>query len=913
MDSGIGATPAAPRRDVLDGRPWPILDCLVSLMLGRRLLPWWARALLLSLAMDSGVLAQAGVLQGPPQGNPYDEEDDGTPRTPVLSPPRLLQPVAPEYPEKALSQGLTGRVELELVIDEQGQVAQATVVVPVGHGFDEAALAAARKLRFQPATRDGDPIRARVRYPFVFELRNGTPSPDALGDVPTPEDAPARFEGMLRSDDDVPLGGAIITISGDAVSDAAVRTGGDGRFSFQGLPPGRYTVRVTAPGHVERVEQEQLHPNEVTEVTYRMAEAPDEAAYGAVARIPPPPREVTRRRINRTQLTRIPGTRGDALRTVELQPGVARPPLGAGALIIRGSSPQDSQVQLEGLPVPLLYHFGGLTSFFHSLLLESVDFFPGNFGVRYGRRRGGIVEANVRDPARDGFHGVADINVLDASAILEGPITDDWEFAIAGRRSYIDFVFESILPEEDFAVLAAPVYYDYQLVTTYRPDDDNRLRLMLYGSSDEFALLFAEPADNSAAVDSLQLSTAFHRAHGSWYSKLSERTRQDVEVAVESLRLRFGAGERVNFRLTGTSIFGRSEWRTRVNDAVQLVGGLDLYVLPGKVAYQGPVVEQGEGNPGSMGGPLSNQDTIATESEFTVFQPAVYLEAQLSLYPARLVLGSRLDYYGTLGRFTHDPRATFIYTLAETTRLKAGIGLFSQPPQPQETDVVLGNPELKPTQTLHLSGGVDHDLDEAISVGIETFYKHLWDRVVSTQRGAPPFFTNGGLGRVYGLELLAKVEPRGRFFGYLSYTLSRSERRDLDGRWRLFDFDQSHILTAAAVYRLGSGWELGATFRLVTGNPNTPIVGGLLNVDTGDYSPLYGPVNSARAAAFHRLDVLVRKTWVWDAFRLALYLDVQNVYNRANPEGVLYDARYQQRATLQGLPIIPNLGVRGQF
>ena len=76
---------------------------------------------------------------------------------------------------------------------------------------------------------------------------------------------------------------------------------------------------------------------------------------------------------------------------------------------------------------------------------------------------------------------------------------------------------------------------------------------------------------------------------------------------------------------------------------------------------------------------------------------------------------------------------------------------------------------------------------------------------------------NGGKGRIYGLEVLAKLNPRGKAFGFASYTLSRSERDDYGTEWRLFDYDQTHILTLPGGYKFGRGWDFGSTFRLVSG------------------------------------------------------------------------------------------------
>src|SRR5690606_33723927 len=112
---------------------------------------------------------------------------------------------------------------------------------------------------------------------------------------------------------------------------------------------------------------EELSAGEALDVVYRLrftAVDVPRADYSATAVVEPPPREITKRTVPKEVLTRVPGTRGDPLRAVEILPGVARPPFAAGALIVRGAAPGDSQVFLEGIPVPLLYHFGGLTSFF---------------------------------------------------------------------------------------------------------------------------------------------------------------------------------------------------------------------------------------------------------------------------------------------------------------------------------------------------------------------------------------------------------------------------------------------------------------------------------------------------------------------------------------------------------------------
>ena len=864
-------------------------------------------AVLAAACMLVAVVPHVARAQDAPAG------EDGAPK-PVITPPSLKKFVDAVYPPDAYAQGISGTVEVELVVGTDGKPRDVKVVTPAGHGFDEAAVAAVQQFEFQPATKDGQPMAARIRYPYVFEIQR-EPQPEA---APVEEAAPepGRIEGqILAIENDKPLGGVEILVTAEG-SENTLRTTTDdqGRFAFADLTPGPYTIRVQTLGREPREQVEQVRTGEATAITYRLQEPPDPEAFGAVARIPPPPREVTRRTISKEQLTRIPGTRGDALRTVELMPGVARPPLGAGALIVRGSSPQDTQALFEGLPIALLYHFGGLTSFINSRFIESIDFYPGNFSVRYGRVRGGVVEVRAADIPRDGFHAVADLNLVDASFLAQAPVSDDAEVAFALRRSYFDVLFGAALEDADISTVAAPVYYDYQAMALYRPGRD-KLRLMVYGSSDKLQLLFEQPADVDAAVSGdFDFATQFHRAHVSWRRPLSDDVDQDIDLAVGALDVTLDVGDAFEFNLKGVDIYQRSEWRARVTDDVRLIAGLDVFVLPGEYKYVGPPPGSTEGNAENQQGAPSNRDEISASDDFVLVQPAIYVETDLNLDPLSIQLGSRVDYYDEIDHFSYDPRASSQLQLTDSTKLKAGIGLFSQPPQFQESSPQLGNPELDPMRTLHVSFGVDQEITEGFTIGIDGFYKHLYDNIIGTEFGDAPFFTNDGLGRIYGAELAVRIDPRGRFFGYISYTLSRSERKDPgDEDWRLFDFDQPHIFTASAVYRLGRGWEAGATMRLVSGNPDTDIISASQNVIAEQHSPVFGPLNAIRSPAFNRLDLRIEKQWTFTHWKLALYLDVQNVYNADNPEGYTYDFEYRKRQPIRGLPILPILGLRGDM
>ena len=841
------------------------------------------------------------------------------PPTPVVVAPRLVEFVEATYPPEAEAAGLEATVELILTIAIDGAVVEAEVATRVGNGFDEAALEAARRFRFTPATRDGVPTAARIRYRYVFERTALEPTvPDEGTEPVIPPDAPGRISGRLLAEDARPVVGAdVVLTSGE--SRRAV-SADDGTFVFDGLPAATYALEVTASALGSVSANEDVVAGTETAVLYRMtptnsgAERDVEPERGIRAVVDPPAREVTRRTISREVLTSIPGTRGDALRAVEILPGVGRPAFGFGALIVRGAAPGDSEILLDGIPVPLLYHFGGLTSFMNSRLLERIDFYPGNFSSRFGRRMGGILEVTSRDPATDRLHGVAELSAIDASVLLEGPLTENLAMAGSFRRSTIDLVFAAVIPDDgSFRVTAAPVYYDYQHITTWRPTDRDRIKIRLYGSSDAFRLVLGDDASSDPDVRGAgRLVTRFNFFHASWDRTLNERTEQSIILQTGPTHVEFGLGDTFLFDGDFVQTYGRAEWRTRHTEHVRTIAGADVFSSSYNIAFRGPPPTQSEG-----GSNTSFEQSLDVSTQGYVVRPGAYFDIGIDFDDGDGVLniGTRLDYYGEIQSVSFDPRIAAQWEVLPGLKLKAGVGLYSQPPEFQESNPEIGNENLQPIHSLHTGMGLDYQIDEGITVGLEGFYKYIWNRVVSTEDGEAPNFINEGIGRIYGAEVSGRIDPRDRnFYGFLSYTLMRSERQDHPGdEWRLFDFDQTHIFTAAFVYRLPRHWELGGTLRFVTGNPYTPVVGAAQNPLDPSYLPINGPQNSARNPYFNRLDIRVEKQWYFDRWKLAFFLDIQNVYNRANQEGITYSYDYQSSEIVSGLPIIPALGIRGEL
>jgi TonB family protein len=848
--------------------------------------------------------------------------------------PRPLNYVPPDYPPEAEKAGLEATVTLQIDVSKDGKVLNISVVDPAGHGFDESAIAAGKKLVFEPAHRaDGTPFAARFLYRYSFTLKKGPAAPGP-GEEPGPAAAPKQsLKGLVvTAEGDVPITGAHVSIAGDGGSRSEADVGEKGAFTFGDVPAGSVRVTISAPGYDTLIVEETLKPSESIEVKYRLA--PQGGALEVTIRGERPPREVVKRTLEQREISRIPGTNGDALRSIQSLPGVARPPGLAGLLIVRGSAPQDTQTFIDGTPVPLIYHFGGLSSVVPTELLDKIDFYPGNFSSQYGRVQGGIVDAALRPTKDDGkYHGLAQIDLIDFRAILEGPIPflKGWNFIAAGRRSYVDAWLGPVLKSAGAGVTQAPVYYDYQFMVEKTISPTSRFRAAFFGSDDALRILLDKPAPGEPALaGNIGLHTAFKRLQLKYSNDLGDGDRVNAVLALGQDNIDFGLSA-FYFLLDIKSLTGRVELSKRLWKGAILNTGLDMFSGSYTVNFRGPAAPA-PGQPPNQ--PFSTRQIREQNLTGAAFIPAVYAELELSPAPRlKLVPGVRVDYTNYTNQWDVSPRVNGrfdIHPEYPRTTAKAGVGFFHQPPQFQESLPPLGTPNLKSNRALHYALGLEQELSRHIEASVEGFYKQLDSLVIgaASPSGASLEYTNTGKGYVVGSEVLIKYKPDDRFFGWIAYTLSRSARVDSPGDpEHLFNFDQTHILTVLGSYRLGHGWEFGARFRLISGNLITPNVcdnmssscdpartGGLFHAPSGVYIPIpvTGPY-SERLPLFHQLDLRVDKRWKFKSWELSAYLDVQNVYNHANVEGLQYNFNYTARQYVTGLPILPSIGLRGEF
>ncbi|HND29295.1 MAG TPA: TonB-dependent receptor [Myxococcota bacterium] len=846
----------------------------------------------------------------------------GAPAGPQLSrAPELIHFVEAEHPTSEA--GNTGSVVLVLTLREDGTVESATVETSAGEAFDHAAIAAAQQFLFSPAEVDGKPTRIRIlyRYDFVWKVQ-----------APTT----AIFTGVVRNrENKTPLEGVEVRL-GDG---RQVRTNGEGRFRFEEVPPGTATVTLQGERLTALSTEEEFVAGEQLDATYDvfLAEEGEEGDdLEILVSAPSLRRQAVSTEIAADEARKVPGTQGDVLKVVESMPGVARASLGSGALVVWGAAPEDTGVYVDGVPVPRLYHDGGLRSIMGSTFVNSVELVPGGYGAAYGRGLGGLVAVRTAEPT-DRHHAVVAADLYDASAGLSGPLGARAHYAAAGRYSYVAPLLDSFYPgvEDYFPV---PHYYDAQLRLDLAAGPSQNLSLTGLLSSDQTARSAPNPDPARAAAE--DKSQSFQRV-----SLHFQQDRGDGSVVSISL---FGGADQTDqigrYGAVETAIGSdlymaglRAAYRQKYSRSLTLEGGLDLLGSRVQLQRRGSVaIPAREGDLRAFGQPPPDQ---ISSDVYTVhfLQAAPYVEADVALFGDRLHLvpGLRADpYVRSISRatpqeglspghglllqdFQVEPRLSLRFTPREALLFTAAYGRYGQAPSAADLSASFGTPTLPIAVGDHVLAGATVQPLEKLSIAATGFYIQTRDlamRNADEQPRRAEALAATGRGRSYGVQVMTRLESWKNAYGWLSYTLAWSERQDREGLdWRPSDYDQRHVLTALGGYTLPFGIEVALRVRVATGYPRSPVIGAYYDSRRNLYQPLFGAQNSERLPTFFQADARLSRSFSLRQTALELSLEVQNLSNQQNAEEYIYSADYRTRGAITGLPILPVLGLRWSY
>lgn len=880
-----------------------------------------------------------------------------TPPVPSLTKmPALLEMREAEYPEDLRRLRIEGTVMLALTVDETGEVEKVELVSTSTPAFGPPAMTAATHFRFSPAEAgELGPVSVIVNFRYDFTLQPEVASPPEVS-VDAPD--PINFVGQLReAGTRAPLGFATVFVEskvetstgGIQLVQTATEADAQGRFALRGVAPGSLRVQVLSQFYEAFETTETLEPGQIIEVLYFLERA-ERNPYEVIVRDRAIRKEVAKRTLKMEEIQLIPGAQGDVIRVIQNMPGVARTPFGLGLLVIRGASPQDTGVFLDGHRLPLLFHFGGVggvTSVVNSRIIDELNFYPGGFSPMYGRASGGAVELNTRGAATDRIHGEAQLDFLTlvpitASVFLEGPVSDDPKhgaFVLSVRRSSIDGIFSLASQILDSAFAAAPRYFDYQARydLPLGSDGKRKLSLFAYGSDDEIVIIGADSiGPNSSNPAGTQSRTYFHRFNPSFtYRDDDTSFRISPIVGFDFTNTETddsGTGDGFRFRLSALNAGMRVDASTRVAPFAILNAGGDVLYVRYETESEVPAFPPVKNFPSPVNTDLP---TRRDQAEVPSTSASLYTELQLEFFDERLKIwpGLRLDIYDfrsdpsdilldqrlldgrTLVSF--DPRVTVRYDFNDDFAVKGQIGLYRQTPFPFQFYLNADLPLQSGTQA---SGGFELELIDQLRLDVQGFYRYandipkgVSDQVVVDGQVRPVGLLPILNQRSYGMEVLLRLEKRWGLFGWIAYTLARAENKDDDELdWQAnFTFDQTHNLNVIAVYELGLNWDAGLRFRYVTGGAIGSTLARWYDADRDGYSRSFG--DRRRAPDFHQLDLFIKKRFVFDEWYFEAYLDVQNVYNRTNTEFFIQSFDFKTSIPFPGLPIFPSIGIRGVF
>ena len=715
-----------------------------------------------------------------------------------------------------------------------------------------------------------------------------------------------------------PIPGALV-----AAGTAEAASGDDGHFVIADLPFGRIDLVVIADGYGAYFGSARIG----ADLTIKL-DAEDGAGetIHVSGRAPiGPPLQLDTEAI-RTQ----PGAGNDVLRALQSLPGVSRTPFGLGGLALRGTAPRDTKVYLDGIEIPLLYHFGGLASFLPTGAVDEVTLEPGGASVRYGRGLGGVAVVTSRTGRSDRWRAGAELSLIHAAALAEGPGPLKGSWLVGARRSY----FDAIIKGANIDLTLLPRYADAQLRWE---SGDGRWMAILFGSDDLLTLVHDPSSGNTGGINTSNVKSFMY----------------------VSRFLRLGARYRAVKGPTSVTIIpslGIDDVNARANHE-DIDKGMHKTTLP--LSLRGDVATAAFGGTLSIGLDASWQrhsyDMINTPPP-TPMDPSPHMVIHRSLtrwagdagawieqswFLANELLevrpGLRGDHFGLSDQWTLDPRIVVSAKFRDGLTLVQSVGRYHAPPLVTDLDPIFGDRVMLGSSATQFATTIKTVVGDDKELSATTYYQRLSELPVDAITSATPTSANGGTesggllgisrelvdtqfgsysyreaigrGHAYGLELIARRNV-GRWTGWISYTYARAYRSNPATTKLTYPYvlDQPHSLTLVGSTALGKHWRVGGRARYTTGNPYTPVAGAYIDA-SGDWVPVDGAVLSTRLPDFYQLDVRIDRAWRRPWGVLNLYIDLQNVFNRKNPEGVTYNTDFSRQRFTNGLPIFPSIGV----
>lgn len=608
----------------------------------------------------------------------------------------------------------------------------------------------------------------------------------------------------------------------------------------------------------------------------------------------------------------------EILRGIQLLPGVTSVGEGAAGFNVRGGSIDQNLVLLDEAPVYNSSHLFGFFSVFNPDAVKDVKLYKGGIPARFGGRLSSILDVRMKEGNNKKLQVDGGIGTIFSRLSVEAPIVKDKSsFIVAGRRSYIDVLAAPFLNEDT----GNPVlnFYDLTLKTNYKFSEKDQIFLSGYFGRDNFGF-------GSSAGFNWGNQTGTFR----WNHLFSEKLFSNITTYFSNYDYQ------INFGDTNEDTF---DWSANIKN-YSIKPEFSYFIRPQNILRFGGQTIYYIFEPANAISVSNEQVTDISTSEQFSLESNIFVENEVTLFDRLKVnYGLRLSHFAYLGGrnvyefgevprgekrplvnvtvaedgeviedfINLEPRFSLKVDLTKKSSFKASynrtaqyIHLLSNTTASTPVDIwTPATNNIKPAMADQVAVGYFRNFKENMyEFSGELYYKKM-DNLIDYIDGADLIlneFVEGqileGEGRAYGAELMFK-KTKGKFSGWLSYTLARSERL-VDGinnnEWYPSRFDQTHNLSVTTFYEINNRVTLSANFVYNTGTPTT-------FANSGYYQQGYfipnndnNQRNNVRIPDYHRLDLALtidpkpgnrkwKGQWVFGIY---------NVYSRRNPFSIYF-------------------------
>ena len=609
----------------------------------------------------------------------------------------------------------------------------------------------------------------------------------------------------------------------------------------------------------------------------------------------------------------------EIIRSLQLLPGVNSVGEGATGFNVRGGSIDQNLILLDEAPVYNSSHLFGFFSVFNPDAVKDVKLYKGGIPSRYGGRLSSILDVRMKEGNKKKLNINGGVGFIFSRLSVEAPIIKDKSsLIVAARRSYIDVLAKPFLSE---SLNGSELnFYDLTLKTNYDINDKNRLFISGYFGRDNFG--FGDQAGFNWGNKTGTIR---------WNHLFSERLFSNLTFYFSDYdyQIKFGNDSQNKF-----------DW----NASIQNIGvkpEFSFFLKPGNLLKFGGQSILYTFDPGNAVGVSEGEERDFSLPQKYAMENAVYVENEIDITTTiKTNYGLRLSSFTYLGKgtayeyadgipgerryatsateyddwesiktyYNFEPRLSLQMQLSSNNSIKASynrttqyIHLVSNTTAATPVDIwTPSTNNIRPSTADQVAFGYFQNLnDNTYELSAEVYYKTM-NNLVDYIDGADLLlnqFIEGDLiegeGRAYGIELMAK-KTKGKFNGWLSYTLARTERQTPGingGEWYASRFDQLHNLSLTGFYEINDRWTTSANFAFNTGSPTTfpttryTIQGFVVPHNANEVR------NNVRLPNYHRLDLSITrkgkikegKRWTGD-----WVFSVYNVYNRKNAFSIFF-------------------------